>query len=193
MADDLHTAETQQLTTLPGAARWEIDPAHSDVSFSVKHMMISTVRGRFAVVSGHIDFDEANPTAALIDVAIDVASIDTRNEQRDEHLRSADFFDAAQYPTIAFRSTRVEQGRGDRFRIVGDLTMHGVTREVELDATYEGSNRDPWGGTRAGFTASTEIDRTAFGLTWNAALETGGVLVSEKVKITLDIQAVRQG
>jgi polyisoprenoid-binding protein YceI len=170
---------------------WQIDPAHTDAEFAVKHMMISTVKGRFAAVSGIITLDEADLSGSSVEVEIDVASIDTRQEQRDEHLRSADFFDVANHPKIIFRSRRVEaEGKG-RFRVVGDLTIRGVTREVVLEATDEGRGTDPWGNEKAGFSARTSIDRQDYGLTWNAALETGGILVGNEVKISLEVQAAK--
>lgn len=176
-----------------GVARWEIDPVHSEVEFSVRHLMVSTVKGRFADVSGYVEFDPENPATASVEATINAASIDTRSEDRDNHLRSADFFDVEKYPTITFKSTRVEAAGGNRYRVIGDLTMHGVTREVTLDAEFHGTHPDPYGGVRAGFSASTKINRTDFGLTWNAALETGGVMVSEEVKINLELETVRQG
>lgn len=170
---------------------WQIDPAHTDVSFSVKHLMISTVRGRFAGVKGAIVLDEADPTKSSVEVEIDTATIDTRVAQRDAHLRSADFFETDTHPTMTFRSRRVERVGGNRYRIVGDLTIRGTTRDVVLDATDEGRGRDPWGGDRLAFSATTTIDRSDFGLTWNQALETGGVLVGNTIKISIDVQAVK--
>jgi polyisoprenoid-binding protein YceI len=178
-------------TTTETRTTWTIDPAHTDVSFSVKHLMISTVRGRFADVKGTITFDGTDVTGAQVDAEIAAASIDTRQDQRDAHLRSADFFEVEKYPTITFRSRRVERVKGERYRIVGDLTIRDVTREVVLDGTDEGRGRDPWGGERLGFSAATTIDRRDFGLTWNQALETGGVLVSNEIKISLDVEAVK--
>lgn len=174
---------------------WTIDPVHTQVEVAVRHMMITTVRGRFPDVQGTITVDEEDPGSSGVEVTIDAAGIDTRNEDRDAHLRSEDFLDVEEYPEITFRSTRIEGAHdepGESFRVVGDLTIRGETREVVLDATYEGTGEDPWGGTRAGFSASTEIDRRDFGLRWNQALETGGVLVANKVKIELEVQAVRQ-
>lgn len=174
---------------------WTIDPVHTQVEVAVKHMMITTVRGRFPDVQGTITVDEEDPGSSGVEVTIDAAGIDTRNEDRDAHLRSEDFLDVEEHPEITFRSTRIEGAHdqpGEPFRVVGDLTIRGETREVVLDATYEGTGEDPWGGTRAGFSASTEIDRRDFGLRWNQALETGGVLVANKVKIELEVQAVRQ-
>jgi polyisoprenoid-binding protein YceI len=170
---------------------WQIDPAHTEVEFAVKHMMISTVKGRFADVSGTITLDETDLAGSSVEVEIDVASIDTRQADRDAHLRSADFFDVENHPKLTFRSRRVEAEGQGRFRVVGDLTIRGVTREVVLEATDEGRGTDPWGNAKAGFSARTSIDRQDYGLTWNAALETGGILVGNEVKITLEVQAAK--
>lgn len=176
-----------------GIETWTIDPTHSSVEFKVKHMMITTVKGRFGQVEGSIQLGgEEN---VLVDVRIDAASIDTRTEQRDDHLRSADFLDVENYPELTFRSHRVEgsfDAPGDEFKIFGDLTIRGTTREVVLEAEYEGTTTDPWGGTRKSFTAKGKFDRTDFGLTWNQAMEAGGVLVSNEMKVEIDIQVVRQ-
>ena len=180
-------------TTAPvqtGVTTWNLDPAHSTVEFAVKHLMISTVRGRFGDVKATITADEADPGSAVVTAEIATASIDTRADQRDAHLRSADFFDAEQYPTIAFRSTKIEK-KGEDIRVTGDLTIRGVTRQITLDVTEEGRGRDPWGGERAGFSATTKINRRDFGLTWNQALETGGVVVGDEIKITVDAEFVR--
>jgi polyisoprenoid-binding protein YceI len=174
---------------------WTVDPAHSSVEFSVKHMMFTTVRGRFKDVGGTISVDEENPDRSTVEVEIDAASIDTGAEDRDQHLRSADFLDAETEPKITFRSKRVEGAhakQGDRFRVIGDLTIRGTTKEVTLDAVFEGTGTDPWGKQRAGFRATCEIDRRDFGLTWNQALERGGVLVGHNLRIELDVQAVRE-
>lgn len=181
-------ATTQQTST------WKLDPAHSMVEVSAKHMMITTVRGHFADVKGTITVDEQQPDRSRVEVEIPAASIDTRVEQRDQHLRSADFLDVEKHPTITFRSTRVEgawQREGDRFKVTGDLTVRGVTRPVTLDATYEGGGKDPWGGERVSFTADTTLDRREFGLTWNQALEAGGILVGNDLRIHLEVQAVK--
>ena len=173
---------------------WTLDPTHSLVEFSAKHMMITTVKGRFGAVEGTIVADEANPAASRVEVEIDAASIDTRTEQRDAHLRSADFLDVETYPKLTFRGTRIEGGfrePGDTFVLHGDLTIRGTTREVTLDVTFEGTGRDPWGGERASFSAATRIDRRDFGLTWNQALETGGILVGNAITISLEVQAVK--
>jgi polyisoprenoid-binding protein YceI len=170
---------------------WQIDSAHSEVTFSVRHMMISTVRGRFNTVNGTVEFDETTPSNSSVNVEIDVTSIDTREKQRDEHLRSADFLDAATYPTITFVSKRVDPIDESHGKITGDLTIHGVTREVVLDTEYAGQAKSPWGTTSAGFSAKTEINRKDFGLEYNAALETGGVLVGDKVKIEIEMEIVK--
>lgn len=171
---------------------WQIDNSHSHVGFSVKHMMIATVRGEFKAYTGTLALDTDDMTKSVITGEIDIASIDTREPKRDEHLRSADFFDAETYPKMTFKSKRIEQVDGNEYRIVGDLTIKGTTKEVVLDAEYAGIHKDPWGNTRTGFSLTGTIDRKEFGLGWNAALETGGVLVGEKVKLSLDVEAVLQ-
>jgi polyisoprenoid-binding protein YceI len=172
---------------------WQIDPMHSLVEFAVKHMMIATVKGRFAALNGIIKLDEADPTRSSVEVAIEAASIDTREPQRDGHLRSADFLDAEKFSSLTFRSKRVEPLDGDHYRVIGDLAIRDVTREVALDATLEGRTTDPWGNERVGFSARTTINRQDFGLNWNQALEAGGILVGNEVKISLEIEAVKQG
>jgi polyisoprenoid-binding protein YceI len=175
--------------------RWTIDPAHTRVAFSVKHMMFTTVRGRFAEVSGSIEVVDAAPERSAVEVDIEAASIDTHAEDRDAHLRSPDFLDVENHPRVTFRSRRVEgaaEEPGATFRVVGDLTIRDVTREVVLEARFEGTGTDPWGGTRAGFHAETTVDRRDFGLVWNQPLESGGVLVGHDVVIELDVQAVKQ-
>lgn len=184
------TGQSRQAVTQ--VTRWTIDPAHSEVGFAVKHMMVSTVRGRFSDVAGTIEFDEANPEATKIVAEIDATSIDTRNEQRDNHLRSPDFFGTETHRKITFVSKRVEKTGDNQFKVTGDLTIRGVTREVVLDATYEGTHPDPWGGVRAGFSATTSINRHDFGVSWNQAIESGGVVVGDTVKITLEIEAVKE-
>jgi polyisoprenoid-binding protein YceI len=155
--------------------------------------MISTVKGAFGDVRGTVWVDESDARTVLVDITIQVASIDTRQEQRDAHLRSADFFDAARFPTITFRSRLVEGNHRDSgFRLVGDLTIRDVTREVVLDVSSEGRLTDPWGAERAGFSARGKIDRTDFGLTWNQALEAGGVVVGNEVRISVEVELVRQ-
>ena len=168
---------------------WTIDPAHTEVGFAVRHLMISTVKGRFADVKGAVTIpDEGEPT---LDVTIGAASIDTREEKRDEHLRSPDFLDAKTYPEIRFVSTKTVRAV-DGWKITGNLTMHGVTKPVTLDATEEGTVRDPWGNDRMGFSARGKLDRREFGLTWNAALEAGGVLVGDDIKLHIDAELVKQ-
>jgi polyisoprenoid-binding protein YceI len=173
-----------------GQTTWTIDPAHSSVEFAVRHLMITTVRGRFTGVKGTVTLDEADPAKSAVEVVIDAASIDTREPQRDTHLRSADFFDVEKFPTLTFRSTKLDGGLGEPFTLAGDLTIHGVTRPVVLDVDPEGRIKDAWGGIRSGFTATTKIKRSEFGLTWNQLLEAGGVTVSDEVKISLDVQLV---
>ena len=179
------------MTTETAVRTWNIDASHSIAEFAVRHMMVSTVKGRFGQLEGAIEGDEANPAASSVRATIDVASIDTHDEQRDAHLRSDDFFNAEKYPHITFVSKRVERVADERYRVFGDLTIRDVTKEVELDTELEGQVRDPYGNMRAGFTATTQINRRDFGVNFNAALETGGVIVGDKVKITLHIEAVR--
>lgn len=170
---------------------WNIDPSHSHVEFAVKHLMISTVKGRFTDVEGQISIVEGNPSASSVTVAIKAASIDTRTDQRDDHLRSADFLEVARYPAITFKSTRIT-GDASEFKLTGDLTIRGVTKQITLDATNEGSIKDPWGGERIGFSAKTKFDRRDFGLTWNQAIEAGGVVVGNEVKVSIEVEAVKQ-
>lgn len=176
-----------------GKSTWQIDAAHTGVEFSVKHLMISRVKGQFGAVSGSLVLDERSISTSSVKVTIDVSSIDTRDAKRDAHLRSADFFDVEKFPTITFASRRIEGAGDDTFTLVGDLTIRDVTQEIALSVTNEGTQQDPWGGERIGFSATTTIDRRDYGLTWNQALETGGVLVGNDVKISLDVQAVKQG
>lgn len=170
------------------ATRWQIDPAHTNVEFAVRHLMISTVKGRFGDMAGTLTLDPGDPAAASVEVTIQTASIDTRQEQRDGHLRSPDFFDAEKYPVITFRSTRSEGGTDSEFRVYGDLTIRDVTREIVLNVSREGQGGDPWGGQRVAFSATGKIDRKAFGLTWNQALEAGGVVVGDEIKISVDAE-----
>lgn len=176
-------------------SKWQIDPTHSSVEFSVKHMMITTVRGRFKDVKGTIEIHEDALELCCAEVEMKTASIDTGVEDRDVHLRSADFFDAEAYPTIRFESKRIEgevEEEGDRFRMIGDLTIRDTTMEVALDVLFEGRGMDPWGNERIGFGLTGEIDRRDWGLKWNQAIETGGVLVANKVKLEAEVQIVRQ-
>ncbi|MDP9071147.1 MAG: YceI family protein [Actinomycetota bacterium] len=172
------------------AGTWEIDPSHSSVEFSVRHMMFSKVKGRFGAFRGTIVVGE-DPADSSVEATVEVASIDTGDEQRDAHLRGADFFDVERYPEMTFVSRSVRQD-GDRYVVAGDLTLHGVTRPVELNLELNGIGTDPYGRTKAGFSATTELSRKEFGLEWNVALDTGGVLVGDKVQVSLEIQASRQ-
>jgi polyisoprenoid-binding protein YceI len=171
---------------------WDIDTAHSSVGFTVRHLVISKVRGRFLRWSGSLVLDEADPGASRIEARIETASIDTNEPKRDAHLRSADFFDVEQHPELVFRSTGVTKSGGRDYRLSGELTLSGVTRPVVLEVESLGQAKDPWGGTRAGFTARTSIDRREFGLTWNQALEAGGVLVGDQVEIAIEVEAIRR-
>ena len=170
--------------------RWNIDTSHSGIEFSVRHLMISKVRGAFETWRGTIDFDSNEPEASKVSVQIEAGSIDTREPSRDAHLRSADFFDVEKYPSLTFESRKVERAGDNRYRVIGDLTLHGVTRSVVLDAEYLGTGMDAWGKQRIGFFAKTAINRKDFGLNWNQVLEAGGMVVSDQVDITLDVQAV---
>jgi polyisoprenoid-binding protein YceI len=171
---------------------WQIDSAHSEINFTVRHMMISNVRGRFEKFSGAVDFNEEDPTRSTVDVTIDTASINTREEKRDGHLRSPDFLDAEKYPVMTFKSTRVEKTGDKTGKLYGDLTIRDVTRPVVLNVEYAGMSKSPWGAYSAGFTASTKINRKDWDLTWNVALETGGWLVGEEIKIDLELELVKQ-
>lgn len=171
---------------------WQVDAAHSAVNLSVRHMVISKVRGRFAKWNAKLALDTADLTRSSVEVEIDAASIDTGVADRDAHLRSPDFLDVATYPAITYRSKRVEQVSGDRLRVFGDLTIRGTTREVPLDVEYGGRGKDPWGNQRVGFTATGALNRKDFGLTWNQALETGGVLVADRVDVEIELQAILQ-
>lgn len=168
---------------------YSIDPAHTSVEFVVRHLMITKVRGRFAAVDGQVELAPGSDLPTKITATIDAGSIDTREDQRDAHLRSADFFDVERYPKLIFESTRVD-GTPDDFTLDGKLTIHGVTRDVTLEGSFEGRVGDPWGGVRVGYTARGKINRKDFGLNWNAALETGGVVVGDEVRIELNVQAV---
>lgn len=177
------------LPSMALAAVWEIDPSHSSAQFAVKHLMVSTVRGEFSKVAGTLNIDEKDITKSTVEATIDAATINTREPKRDEHLRSPDFFDTAKYPTITFKSKSVKRGGKGKLKVTGDLTMHGVTKEVVLDVTGPVKEiKDPWGNVKSGATATTQVNRKDFGLNWNKALETGGVVVSDEVAITLDVE-----
>ena len=171
---------------------WQIDPAHTLVEFSAKHMMFTTVKGRFAGVKGTIRVDGQDVTRSSVEAEIDAATLDTRTTDRDNHLRSPDFLHVEQHPTITFRSTRVERAGDDRVKVIGDLTIRGTTRQVTLDTTLNGQGKTPFGTTVAGFTAETSINRKDFGLNWNVALEAGGFLVGDTIKIQIEVEAVQQ-
>jgi polyisoprenoid-binding protein YceI len=177
---------------LPETTTWQLDPAHSSIGFSVRHLMIATVKGSFGTFEASFSGDEKDLSNASVNVTIDVASIDTSNDQRDGHLRSADFFDAERFQNISFVGKRIEGNAFGDFKLIGDLTIRGVTKEVVLDATFEGRAKDPWGNSRLGYTAKGKINRSDFGLNWNQALEAGGVVVSDEVKISVEASFVRQ-
>jgi polyisoprenoid-binding protein YceI len=183
---------TTLTATAPTTTTWNLDPVHSTAEFKVKHMMISNVKGHFTGISGVLNFDETDITKSRVEATIDVSTIGTGDAQRDAHLKSPDFFDAEQFPTLSFRSTQVKQTSDGELAVTGDLTIHGVTREVVFK--LEGPTppaKDPWGNTRRGLSAVTKINRKDFGLIWNTALETGGILVGDDVNIALDIQFVK--
>jgi polyisoprenoid-binding protein YceI len=180
------------LSTPEKTSIWNLDPVHSVAEFKVKHMMISNVKGQFTGISGVLSFDDSDVTKSRVEASIDASSINTRDAQRDEHLKSSDFFDVEKFPTLTFQSTSVKRTGDDELAVTGDLTLHGVTREVVFNV--EGPTapgKDPWGNTRVGLSAVTKINRKDFGLTWNSALETGGILVGDEITITLDVQFVK--
>ena len=183
-----------QITSTPAESTttWQLDPAHTQVGFAVRHLMISTVRGRFSDVTGSFVAPGGDFSRGHLEASINVASVDTREPQRDAHLRSPDFFDAERYPVITFVSRRIEPDPHDRahFVLIGDLTVRGVTKEIRLNVVAEGRGRDPWGGERAGFSLTGRINRKEFGLLWNQALETGGVLVGDDVTISIETELV---
>lgn len=183
---------TTTTATASTVSTWNIDPAHTAAEFKVKHMMISNVKGKFTGISGTLKLDEADPTRSSIEATIPVTTLSTGDEQRDAHLKSADFFDAEKLPTFTFKSTEVKPIGSGEYGVAGELTLHGVTKPVTF--TVEGPSapgKDPWGNTRIGLSATTKINRKDFGLTWNAALETGGVMVGEDVSITLDVEFIK--
>jgi polyisoprenoid-binding protein YceI len=180
------TAIAQSLNEV--ITKWQIDASHSNIEFGVRHLMISTVKGRFSDLAGTVAVDPDDPRAVNVDVTLKTASIDTRQEQRDAHLRSVDFFDAEKFPLMTFKGKRVEGNTDAKFRLFGDLTIRDVTREIVLDVTKEGEGVDPWGGHRIAFSAEAKIDRRDFGLTYNMALETGGFVVGDEIKISVDVE-----
>lgn len=171
--------------------RWDFDLVHSSINFWVRHMMVSKVHGRFTKWAGTIETDETEPAKSRVEVHVDASSIETREPQRDGHLRSPDFLDAEKHPEVVFKSRGVEPTGDKRFQVKGDLTIRGTTLPVVLDVEYAGRVKDPWGGERAGFSAHTSLDRKDFGLTWNQMLEAGGILVGDKVEIDVEVEAVK--
>jgi polyisoprenoid-binding protein YceI len=172
-------------------SNWNLDTVHSGINFTVRHMVVSKVRGRFAKFSGNVALDEGDLTRSIVEATIDTSSIDTGTAQRDDHLRSADFFDVEHFPQIRFRSTGIEKVEGDRYRLTGELSIRDVTRPIALEVEYGGRGKDPWGNERVGFTAKGTLDRRDFGLLWNQVLETGGFLLSDRIELELEVQAVR--
>ena len=179
---------TAELVAENAVRTWQIDSAHTGVEFAVKHLMISSVKGHFSDVTGSLTGDVSNPDSFELNVKLGVASIDTRQEQRDVHLRSADFFDVEKYPSIEFKGKRIDGDVSGDFKLYGDLTIRDVTREIVLDVESEGAVRDPWGNDRVGFSAKGKIDRRHFGLTYNQALEAGGWVVGDEIRISVDVE-----
>jgi polyisoprenoid-binding protein YceI len=173
------------------ADSWNIDAAHSQITFTVRHMVFAKVRGKFGKWTGTLQLDPADLGKSQVEVTIDAGSVDTSDAQRDGHLKSPDFFDVAKFPSLTFKSKSVQTRGADKARITGDLTLHGVTKEIALDAELSGRGKDPWGNERVGFSATAAVDRTEFGLNFNQVLETGGVLVGNKVDIDIDLQAIK--
>lgn len=170
---------------------WAIDPTHSSIEFSVKHMMIAKVKGTFHSFEATVEADPADLTTASIQFTIDVSSVDTRNADRDNHLRSADFFDVETYPSLTFRSTAIAKTGEGEYDVTGDVTLHGVTRSETFQVTFEGAGKDPWGNEKVGFSGKGSLKRSDYGLTYNAALETGGVLIGDEVKIAIELEAAK--
>jgi polyisoprenoid-binding protein YceI len=182
---------TDTATTATLTGTWTIDASHSRLGFVARHAMVTKVRGQFQQFEGAIEVNGDTPTASSVRIAAEIASITTGDDQRDGHLRSADFFDTEAHPTLSFASTSIEHVGGDEYRVTGDLAIRGVTNQVTIELEYTGAARDPFGNDRIGFEGATEINRKDWGLTWNAALETGGILVGDKIKIELDISAIK--
>jgi polyisoprenoid-binding protein YceI len=189
----LAVAVALAIPMLAHADTWQIDPSHTNVEFTVRHMMISNVKGQFQKTTGTITVNGDDPASAKIDATIDASSINTRVEKRDAHLKSPDFLDVAKYPTITFKSTKVEAEGPNKWKVTGDLTLHGVTKPVVLEVESAGPPiHDPMGNSRAGASATTKINRSDYGLTWNKALESGGVLVGDEVAISIDVEAIKK-
>lgn len=188
-------ATVAAVTMMNGAARaevYDIDPSHSTVGFKIRHLAISSVPGRFADFSGTVEFDPKQVASSRAEASIAIKSINTENKKRDDHLRGADFFDEAKHPAITFKTTKIEPVSETTFKATGDLTMHGVTQPVTLDVEHTGSATDPWGNKRVGFAATTSLSRKDFGITWNKALDAGGVVVGDEVKVTLEIEGIER-
>ena len=198
MSTNASSNQTQDRSTTSPAAdvtarQYEIDSSHSSASFKVRHLMVSNVRGEFRKVAGHVIIDEVDVTRSSVEVTIDASSIDTHDEKRDQHLRSADFFDVAAHPTLTFKSKRVQAGKGGGLFVTGDLSLHGVTREVTLDVEpLSPEVADPWGNVKRGASARTRLNRKDFGLVWNATLDGGGVLVGDEVSVTIEVELGRR-
>jgi polyisoprenoid-binding protein YceI len=184
------TATAQAAPAAGTKTAWKLDPSHTIAEFSAKHLMITTVKGRITDIEGTIYTDEKDLNNSSVEATLKAVSLDTRTDQRDQHLRSADFLDVEKFPEIRFRSTRI-QGDKQSFKLTGDLTIRDVTKPITLDVEFEGQTKDPWGGERVGFSATGKIDRREFGLTWNQALEAGGVVVGNDIKISLEVEAVK--
>lgn len=191
-----HTATFLALAAAPalaGAATYDIDSSHSVASFTVRHLMVSNVRGEFAKTTGTVVYDEKDPTKSTVEATVDVSTINTRDPKRDGHLKSPDFFDAEKFPTITFKSTKVEKAGQGKLKVTGNLTMHGVTKPVTLDVEGpSGEVKDPWGNTKVGASATTKINRNDFGVKWNAPVPTGGVVVGEEVTINLEVELLKK-
>jgi len=191
-----HNSQVSSLEVDPALAaltgEYRIDPSHTTIGFTARHAMVANVRGSFGEIEGTLQLNGTNPEESTATIDISIASIDTGVTDRDAHLRSPDFFDAEKYPTMTFRSTRAEQLGGDSYRMMGDLTIRDVTRPVAIDLEFLGASTDPYGQERVGFEGTSALQRSEWGLTWNAALETGGVMVSDKIKLTFDIGAIKQ-
>lgn len=171
-------------------SKWDFDLVHSSINFHVRHLMVSKVHGRFHKWGGLLELDEEDLTRSRLDITIDAASVDTKEEKRDAHLRSPDFLDVETFPAITFKSTRIEKD-GEGYEVTGDITIHGITKEVVLAVEGGGQVKDPWGGTRTGFSAKARLNRKDFGLTWNLALEAGGFVVGDKLEISIEVEAVK--
>ncbi|QGQ99614.1 polyisoprenoid-binding protein [Paenibacillus psychroresistens] len=175
-----------------GKVKWAVDASHSSIDFSIRHMMIAKVKGTFHTFEAAVEADPTDLTTANISVSVDLGSIDTRNKDRDAHLRSADFFDAENNTKMTFQSTKIIKTGDGEYDVIGDLSLHGVTKSETISVTFEGAGKDPWGNEKVGFSGHGSIKRSDFGLTYNAALETGGVLIADEVKISIEIEAVQQ-